>query len=302
MILLFKCENAVHHIKDQVIGSFTRSPVGNTIRGTFGDCIQDEKGNIHYLEPAVLTGAETDKNLVHLRLFAKYAESDGGLLTGMIDYGAEPETTLVLIKPDNFYMPSRRPGNIIDTFSLTGLRIVGTKLFSMTVSQGEEFYGQLKDIFREKLKFKVSDAVYECLSEKFGFDFTKQDADLLADHLADRNAVCEFNRIVEYMTGVNPESVTEEEKKIATNAKCLALAYEGVDAVTRVRDVLGATNPEQAAPGTVRSDFGRDLMRNGAHASDSGENAQREMKIIGLTKDSGTCEFSEIINEYLENQ
>ncbi|MCD6303984.1 MAG: nucleoside-diphosphate kinase, partial [Planctomycetes bacterium] len=60
------------------------------------------------------------------------------------------------------------------------------------------------------------------------------------------------------------------------------LLYEGPDAIRKIRTVLGSTDPSKAEPGTVRSDFGRDLMRNGAHASDSPENALRERRIVGL--------------------
>ncbi len=300
MLLLFKGPDAVRHIKENVIGSFTGVPVGNTIRGTFGDLIKDEQGVVHYMEPAVLTGVQSERNIEHLKLFSQYALQDGGVLTGMIDYEREPETTVVILKPDNFYIPSRRPGNIIDTFSLTGLRIVGAKLFSMTIKQGEEFYGHLKHVFKKRLVGQVSDIVHEKLSEAFDFEITRADADLMAQHLADRNASYELNRIVEYMTGVNPAAVDESEKATATNANSLVLLYEGVDAISKVRDVLGETNPEKAAPGTVRSDFGRDLMRNGAHASDSQESALREMGIVGMREsEKETCDITELVEDYL---
>ena len=127
------------------------------------------------------------------------------------------------------------------------------------------------------------------------------DAEKVAELLKERNAVCEFNKIVEYMTGVNPEDITDEsEKATASRTKCLALLYEGPDAIERIRTVLGSTDPTKAEPGTVRSDFGRDLMRNGAHASDSPENALRERKIIGLTGDeAGPSDVERIIGEYL---
>ncbi|MEI7837960.1 MAG: nucleoside-diphosphate kinase, partial [Planctomycetota bacterium] len=82
-----------------------------------------------------------------------------------------------------------------------------------------------------------------------------------------------------------------------------AMLYEGPDAIEKIRTVLGATDPTKAEPGTVRSDFGRDLMRNGAHASDSAENALRERKIVGLAAtETGTCDVAEIINNYLKSK
>jgi len=301
MLLLFRGPNAVRHLKEDVIGPVTDQPTGATIRGTYGDFIRDEAGKVHYFEPAVLTCPDPALNDRHLKLFADYAVADGGVLTCRPEFDREPEVSLVMIKPDNFYQRSRRPGNIIDAFSLTGLRIVAAKLFHMTVAQGEEFYGPLKDLFVSRLQPPLARTIRERLADVFDFDFTADDAAVLARHLAERNAVTEFHKIVEYMTGINPAEVSDPaEKASASRAMCLALLYEGIDAVAKVRSVLGSTDPAKAEPGTVRSDFGRDLMRNGAHASDSAESAIRERRIVGLLdSDKGTCDMAEIIGEYL---
>ncbi len=303
MLLLLRGENAVRTLKEEVIGSVTEQPTGDTIRGTFGDFIRDADGTVRHFEPAVLTCPSPELNDQHLKLLADYAVSDGGVLAGQIDYKADNvECSLIMLKPDNFYRPSRRPGNIIDTFSLTGLRIVGAKLFNMTVAQGEQFYGPLKEIFVDKLKFLVTNALIERLNGAFDFSFTPDDAEAFADHLAMRNATAEFNKIVEYMTGVNPSEIDEEAKLTTSKTTCMGLLYEGPDAVGKIRTVLGATNPDQAQPGTVRSDFGRDLMRNGAHASDSPENAMRERRIVDLLEtetDAEACELARLITDYL---
>jgi nucleoside diphosphate kinase len=304
MLLLFRGPNAVRHLKEEVIGGFTDMPVGDTIRGTYGDFIRDVNGDIRYFEPAVITCPDAALNNEHLRLFAKYACSDGGILSGKIQYD-EPnvQVSLVMLKPDNFERPSRRPGNIVDTFSRTGLRIVGAKLFNMTVAMGEEFYGPLKEIFVRKLKGNVTQEVYTRLHNAFIFPFTMVDAEKVGDLLAERNASAEFNRIVEYMTGVSPEDITDPaDKATASRTTCLALLYEGIGAIDRIRKVLGSTDPTKAEPGTVRSDFGRDLMRNGAHASDSAENAQRERRIVGIAEpETATCDIADIIQEHLKN-
>jgi len=305
MLLMLRGENAVRTLKEDVIGSFTEQPVGDTVRGTFGDFIRDREGAIRHFEPAVITCPDPALNDQHLELLARHAVADGGILEGLYQYGGAPnvECSLVMLKPDNFYKPSRRPGNIIDTFSLTDLRIVGVKLFNMTVAKGREFYGPLEEIFANKLKFLVAKTAMKALDGAFEFEFTEDDADVLADHLAQRNATCEFNKIVEYMTGVDPNSIGESEKKTATNAKCLAMLYEGPDAISKVRNVLGSTDPSKAEPGTVRSDFGRDLMRNGAHASDSPENAIRERGIVGLLEsETDTCDVTALINAYLNDR
>ncbi len=301
MLLLFRGPNAVRHLKEDIIGSFTEQPVGDTIRGTYGDFIRDTEGEVRYFEPAVITCPDPKLNDSHLELLSKYAISDGGVIAGKIQYDKpDVEVSLVMLKPDNFERRSRRPGNIIDTFSLTGLRIVGAKLFNMTVSQGEEFYGPLKEIFVDKLKFLVVKKVQSRLGDAFSFSFTNEDAQAVGDMLAQRNAITEFNKIVEYMTGVNPDDISDPaEKTTASKTKCLGFLYEGPGAIEKIRTMLGSTDPTKAEPGTVRSDFGRDLMRNGAHASDSTDNAMRERRIVGLAENDD-CDVSRIINEYLK--
>lgn len=57
----------------------------------------------------------------------------------------------------------------------------------------------------------------------------------------------------------------------------LVLALEGEDAVQKNRDIMGATNPKEAAAGTIRKDFAQTIDENAVHGSDSLENAQREI-------------------------
>lgn len=52
---------------------------------------------------------------------------------------------------------------------------------------------------------------------------------------------------------------------------------EAENAIARYREVLGATDPAQAGPGTVRKDFGTDVERNAAHGSDAPETARQEI-------------------------
>ena len=55
---------------------------------------------------------------------------------------------------------------------------------------------------------------------------------------------------------------------------------EGEDAVKRNRDIMGATNPANAAPGTIRKDFAESIEANSVHGSDSPENAASEIKFF----------------------
>jgi nucleoside-diphosphate kinase len=62
-----------------------------------------------------------------------------------------------------------------------------------------------------------------------------------------------------------------------TSTPIVAAVFEGEGAVERIRKLMGATDPAKAAPGTIRKDYGLDLMRNSTHASDSPENAEKEI-------------------------
>lgn len=61
------------------------------------------------------------------------------------------------------------------------------------------------------------------------------------------------------------------------SAPVIALVLEGDDVIAKVRDMLGPTNSKEADPGTIRGDFGQDMMINVCHASDSPENGEVEV-------------------------
>lgn len=65
-----------------------------------------------------------------------------------------------------------------------------------------------------------------------------------------------------------------------TSGQIVAAVIEGSDAVNKVRAIIGATKPSEAAPGTVRRDFGTSLTQNAIHASDSVESFIKESKVI----------------------
>ncbi len=65
-----------------------------------------------------------------------------------------------------------------------------------------------------------------------------------------------------------------------TSGPVVAMVVEGKEAVKVVRTLVGATNPVEASPGTIRGDFGMDIGRNVVHASDSLESAEREISLF----------------------
>ena len=62
-----------------------------------------------------------------------------------------------------------------------------------------------------------------------------------------------------------------------TSGPVVVQVLEGENAVARNRDLMGATNPAQAAPGTIRADFAKSIDANAVHCSDSVASAQREI-------------------------
>jgi len=65
-----------------------------------------------------------------------------------------------------------------------------------------------------------------------------------------------------------------------TSAPVIAVVFEGTNAAAAVRGSVGATNPSEAAPGSIRGDFGLEIGRNLVHASDSPESGVREIAIF----------------------
>ncbi len=68
-------------------------------------------------------------------------------------------------------------------------------------------------------------------------------------------------------------------KAYIMSGPCFLMVWEGKDVVAIVRRMIGATNPAEAAPGSIRGDFGLDIGRNVVHASDSPASATREIAI-----------------------
>ena len=62
-----------------------------------------------------------------------------------------------------------------------------------------------------------------------------------------------------------------------TSGPVVVQVLEGEGAIAKNRDIMGATNPANAAPGTIRKDFAESIEANSVHGSDSLENAQREI-------------------------
>jgi len=288
MVLLFKGEDAVRKVRSVVGNLCPDRRVGESIRDTYGDYIVDAAGNMKYFEPAVLAAPTFEEAGDKLKMWARYSDTDGGLLENVNAYapGEVPERTLVLIKPDNFRFPTGRPGNVIDFFSRTGLFIVAIKVHRMSVADAVEFYGPVREVLRTKLKDVVSARAKNALEKELSFpvpvDVQKSLGDLLGPVFGDN----QFDNIVRFMSGRAPSECPANELNTPGSEKCIALIYEGMGAVAKIRDVLGPTDPSKAPPGSIRREFGSSIMVNAAHASDSADNAKREIGIVKVAENT----------------
>ncbi|HEY1788241.1 MAG TPA: nucleoside-diphosphate kinase [Verrucomicrobiae bacterium] len=298
MMMLFKGDEAVRKVR-AVVGNLSpeRRIGGETIRGTYGDLVtDDETGQVRYFEPAVLASPNDAEAETKLKLWARFSDGDGGVLDNVITYPPTetPERTLVLIKPDNFRFPTGRPGNVIDFFSRTGLYIVAAKVLHMSTAQAEEFYGPVREFLRSKLNDTIGSRAKETLEKELGFKIPAAQQKVLGDTLGPIFGDNQFENIIRFMSGRSAAEVAnEQELKQPGTEKCVALVYEGVNAVRKIRDVLGPTDPSKAPPGSIRREFGSTIMVNAAHASDSADNAKREMGIIQI----GDNNFKRVIEE-----
>ena len=66
------------------------------------------------------------------------------------------------------------------------------------------------------------------------------------------------------MSGIDPESKRAKDRDTPGPARCFALLYSGENSIDMIRKKLGATNPGEAEEGSVRADYGRDVMKNGS--------------------------------------
>ncbi len=90
------------------------------------------------------------------------------------------------------------------------------------------------------------------------------DADLAEAHYAEHTEKPFFGELVEFIT----------------RAPLVAMVLEGTSAVEAARQVIGATNPLEAAPGSIRGDFATEITFNLVHGSDSAKSAAREIGIF----------------------
>jgi nucleoside-diphosphate kinase len=88
--------------------------------------------------------------------------------------------------------------------------------------------------------------------------------DLAEQHYDEHSDKPFFGELVEFITG----------------GPLVAMVLEGQEAVSAARQLIGATNPLEAAPGSIRGDYGLEVQTNLVHGSDSDESAEREVTLF----------------------
>ena len=271
---------------------------GETIRDTYADLIvaPDDHGKVIYFEPAVLTPRRQNFADEDMQLFIRHFKNSDNIVQNITYPNPNIiEKTLVIIKPDNWKYASSRPGTIIDMFSRTGLRIVGIKVYRFSMNEALEFYGPVAVSLKEKLAPIFGEKAREALEDEFLIPLNKNVEKALAQSFGIEYAEEQFRLIIEFMSGKKPGQTPEDEQNKPGDIKCMILVYEGEDAIKKIRDVLGPTDPLKAPGGTIRREFGSSIMVNTAHASDSRENYEKEKEIIKVNANP----LLNLIEEYL---
>ena len=82
-----------------------------------------------------------------------------------------------------------------------------------------------------------------------------------------------------------------------TSSPVFAMVWEGENAVTVARKMLGKTNPAEAEVGTIRGDYGLQVAKNVVHGSDSNESATREISLF--FEESELVNYTKLINDWV---
>ena len=306
MLLVFRGEEACKKLSETVGGLLPNAKhrqaqdiIGETIRDTYADLVFNRDGSLNYFEPAVFTPSDKESSLAQLELIANFTEKSSNIVENSSNgKNGDKERTLVLIKPENWREPSTKPGSIIDMFSRTGLRIVGCKIHQMSIADALAFYAPVKENLRRELAPVIAEKAKKVLEESFGIILEEESYGILKETVGRPYADEEYKKIIAFMSGSRPDDVPEEDFPLPGKVKCMVLVYEGKEAIQKIRAMLGPTDPMKAPGGTIRREFGHDVMVNAAQSSDSEENFQRESNILEIGKNP----LAGILREYLCKQ
>ncbi len=152
----------------------------------------------------------------------------------------------------------------------------------MSVAQAPNFTGRSAKSLRTRLKDVVASRARAALEKEFAFKIPPAEEKQLGEILGPISATTSSTTLSNSCPAALPANAIPPQLNQPGTEKCIALVYEGVEAIRKIRDVLGPTDPSKAPPGSIRREFGQNIMVNAAHASDSEENAAREMDIVNV--------------------
>lgn len=111
--------------------------------------------------------------------------------------------------------------------------------------------------------------------------FMRLPRELAERHYAEHKGKSFFEPLIEYIT----------------SGPVLCMVWEGDNIISSLRNMMGATNPQDAPPGTIRGDFGQQTGRNLIHGSDSPESAKREINLF--FNDYEILSYDRAVDEWL---
>ena len=149
------------------------------------------------------------------------------------------ERTLSIIKPDA--VAKNLIGEIYSRFERAGLKVVAARMLHLDQAQAEAFYAVRRKVVAAKMKPLSR-------KEAEGFYAVHRERPF-------------FNALVEFMI----------------SGPVMIQVLEGEGAIAKNRELMGATNPKDAAPGTIRADFATTVDENVVHGSDAPETAAQEI-------------------------
>ena len=137
------------------------------------------------------------------------------------------------------------------------------------------------DAVQRRLMGKVLSRFEEKGLQIIAMKLIQIDEDLAKTHYGEHSDKPFFKDLVSYIT----------------SSPALAMVIQGEEAISVIRKIVGATNPQEADLGTIRGDFGMDTGRNIIHASDAPESAEREISLF--FNDDEICEYSIVDNAWI---
>lgn len=190
---------------------------------------------------------------------------------------ANKERTFIMVKPDG--VQRGLVGKIIKRFETKGFKLVAMKFMWVSTNRFSSPTGcrkcpnlTFRNLVADEEKHKIkkigghSQTTWKpFLFANFSFDCSNQQAEkeLLEKHYADLSARPFFPGLVNYMN----------------SGPVVPMVWEGLNVVKTGRQILGATNPADSAPGTIRGDLCIQVGRNIIHGSDAVESANKEIAL-----------------------